>query len=71
MTVVQGFGGMRIKDGMLSFNAVLPEKWNSYSFQIRHKDNVLKVEVSKSGTHIDRLEGAETQVIVNGKIIKV
>ena len=71
MTIVQGFGGMRIKDGMLSFKAVLPEKWNSYSFQIRHKDNVLKINVSKSGTQIERLEGSECQVIVDGKVIKV
>lgn len=71
MTIVQGFGGMRIKDGMLSFKAVLPEKWNSYSFQIRHKDNVLKINVSKSGTKIERLEGSECQVIVDGKVIKV
>nr|MCR5453849.1 hypothetical protein [Bacteroidales bacterium] len=71
MTIVQGFGGMRIKDGLLSFNAIIPEKWNAYSFKIRHKDNILKIEVTKNGTHIARLEGPETKVIVNGNVVIV
>ncbi len=68
MTIVQGFGGMRVKDSMLSFNATLPQKWQSYSFKIRHKDNVLKITVNKSGTKIERLSGNPTKVLVDDVI---
>ena len=68
MTIVQGFGGMRVKDSTLSFNAILPQKWQSYSFKIRHKDNVLKITVNKSRTKIERLSGNPTKVLVDDVI---
>ncbi len=71
MTIVQGFGGMRIKDGLLSFNATLPEKWQSYSFKIRHRDNVLQITVSKAGTKIERLEGPQTKVYIDGALTEI
>jgi maltose phosphorylase len=34
MSVVEGFGGMRVKDGVLSFNPLLPAEWMALSFKI-------------------------------------
>jgi maltose phosphorylase len=47
MSVVKGFGGMRVKDGMLHFNPFIPEQWTSYSFRLEFRGRVIKVRVSR------------------------
>lgn len=49
MSIVQGFGGMRMKNGELSFNAILPKQWKSYSFNVLFKGKVINVQVDKNG----------------------
>ncbi len=49
MSVVKGFGGMRVKNGMLYFNPFLPDTWTSYSFRIEFRGRVIKVKVSRDG----------------------
>lgn len=53
MAVVQGFGGMRVHDGILSFNPFIPEQWTSYSFKVRFRENLLRVNVNQDGVTID------------------
>jgi len=67
MAVVQGFGGMRVKDGKLSFNPFLPAKWKSFSFHIGFRGNLLNIKVGKEGVHITNLSGKEIKVSVYGK----
>lgn len=47
MSIVQGFGGMRIKNGGLSFCPFIPEKWDSFSFKINYREHLLKIEINK------------------------
>lgn len=47
MSIVKGFGGMRIREGELSFQPFIPDQWESYSFRIEFRKRVLKVEVFK------------------------
>ncbi len=47
MTIVEGFGGMRVKNGMLSFYPQIPEKWVSYSFNVRFRGNLLNILVNE------------------------
>ncbi|UBM59242.1 glycoside hydrolase family 65 protein [Marinilongibacter aquaticus] len=56
MAVVKGFGGMRIQDGSLSFDPVLPESWKSYSFRVGFRGLVKEVKVSKEGVEIKDLK---------------
>jgi maltose phosphorylase len=50
LSVVKGFGGMRIKDGTLHINPFLPAQWNSYSFRLEFRGRVIRVMVSQEGT---------------------
>ncbi|MCL4132449.1 UNVERIFIED_CONTAM: hypothetical protein GTU68_036671 [Idotea baltica] len=52
MAVVKGFGGMRVKDGELSFNPVLPKSWESYSFRVGFKEELKEVTVNKEGFEV-------------------
>ena len=67
MAVVEGFGGMRVKDGKLSFQPFLPGKWKSFSFHIGFRGAVLNVKVSKSGVQIKNLSGNATTVLIHDK----
>jgi len=52
MSIVQGFGGMRVKNGELSFQAMLPKQWKSYSFNVLFRDKIVNVLVDSKGTTI-------------------
>lgn len=66
MSVVEGFGGMRVRDGKLSFNPFLPEKWASFSFNVGFRGTLLNIKVSKTGTEIKKLSGNDLTVLVHG-----
>jgi maltose phosphorylase len=55
MAVVKGFGGMRVKNGEVSFNPVLPDGWESYSFRVSFKGLLKEVSVNKSGFEVKDL----------------
>ncbi|WP_428330536.1 glycoside hydrolase family 65 protein [Mucilaginibacter sp.] len=67
MAVVEGFGGMRVRDGKLSFKPFLPGKWSSFSFHINFRGSVFNIKVSKGGVQIKNLSGIETTVLVYDK----
>jgi len=67
MSVIEGFGGMRVRDGKLSFRPFLPAKWRSFSFHIGFRGNLLNIKVSTDGVHIKNLSGKETTVLVYDK----
>ncbi|MDO6515701.1 glycoside hydrolase family 65 protein [Zobellia uliginosa] len=50
MSIVEGFGGMRILDDKLSFEPKIPEQWEAYSFKINFRNRILKVTVKKNST---------------------
>jgi len=67
MAVIEGFGGMRVRDGKLSFQPFLPGKWQSFSFHIGFRGSLLNIKVSKDGVQIKNLSGSETTVLIYDK----
>jgi len=55
LSIVQGFGGLRIKNQTLYINPHCPSQWNGYGFQILLQNEPIKIEVSKSGATITNL----------------
>jgi maltose phosphorylase len=67
MSIVEGFGGMRIKNDSLHFEPKIPKEWNGYSFKINFRNQILKIAVTKNETNFT-LEGENSiSVFVNGK----
>lgn len=58
MSIVEGFGGMRVKNDTLHFEPRLPEQWKGFSFKINFRNQILKVIVNKGETTFE-LEGTE------------
>ncbi len=71
MSVVKGFGGMKVKDGKLHFNPWTPDKWKSYSFRLEFRGSVIKVIVSKSKTEVLLESGEALEIMLNGEVVVV
>jgi maltose phosphorylase len=71
LAIVQGFGGMRVIDGKLHFSPHIPDKWISFAFNIRFRENQLNIRVEKNSTIIQNLKGADIEVFVNNKLVEI
>ena len=67
MSIVEGFGGMRIKNDMLSFNPQIPKEWKSYSFKVNFRHQILKINVSKNESFFELDGDKELKILVNDK----
>ncbi|WP_309607984.1 glycoside hydrolase family 65 protein [Flavobacterium sp.] len=71
MSIVEGFGGMRVKNDVLHFSPKIPKEWNGYSFKINFRNQILKVSVNKNETQFSLEGNAEIIVFVNDRKIVV
>ncbi len=70
MSVVLGFGGMRMREEMISFNPNLPKKWKSLSFYINYRGRKLKVSISEKKVNVGLIEGEPLKVEINGNPVQ-
>jgi maltose phosphorylase len=66
MSVVYGFGGMSIKEGLLCFDPALPENWEALSFKILYRGQILQVSINKGKVSIENLEGEGVDLYLLG-----
>jgi maltose phosphorylase len=71
LSVLKGFGGMRIKDATLYFSPFLPEQWKSYSFRLEFRGRVIKVKVTKDRTETMLESGEPLEIFVKDETIKL
>jgi maltose phosphorylase len=69
MSVVKGFGGMRIKDGKLFFSPFLPDQWKSYSFRLEFRGRVIKIKVSIDGVETKLESGDPIEIMVKDEAV--
>ena len=71
MSIVYGFGGLRIKNNKISFKPFLPDKWEGFSFKIKYRQWLLKITVEKNKTRINNLSNSDIEIILNDELIKI
>ena len=71
MSIVEGFGGMRVKNDALHFEPRIPAQWEGYSFKINFRNQILKVSVHPGETNFTLEGDKELTVFVNGKEVRV
>jgi len=71
LSIVKGFGGMRVKDDMLQLNPQIPEKWNAFAFNIVFRENQLSVKIEKKQIHIHNIKGSGIDLLVNNKRVHI
>lgn len=67
MSVVYGFGGIRIKDGELSISPVIPKKWESYAFHLYYRNTTLRITVTKDKCTVEAISGDENEFTCRGE----
>ena len=71
MSIVEGFGGMRVKENALHFAPKIPKQWEGYSFKINFRNQILKVAVHQNETKFSIDGDKELTVYVNGNAVLV
>ncbi|WP_299060419.1 glycoside hydrolase family 65 protein [uncultured Polaribacter sp.] len=71
MSIVEGFGGMRVVNNTLSFTPKIPKGWDSYSFKINFRKQVLTISVTQKGTQFTIDGTTELTILVNGAEVVV
>ena len=69
MSIVEGFGGMRIKDDKLHFSPKIPKEWNGYSFKINFRNQILKVAINHEETTFSVDGDSDLAIVVNGQTV--
>ena len=67
MSIVEGFAGMRVKEGQLSFQPNLPEAWEGLRFKINFRDTIYALHLGQGSFSCTVAKEGESSVIVNGK----
>jgi trehalose/maltose hydrolase-like predicted phosphorylase len=63
MCVVNGFGGMRTHDDVLSLNPYLPQGWEGYQFKVDYKGCTLSVQVDKTHVIYELVKGNQLEIV--------
>lgn len=71
MSIVKGFGGMRVKNNQLVFNPVLPKNWSGYRFKINFRENLLEIQVNHLGVNIKNLKGPSIELVLHNQPVKI
>lgn len=66
LSIVEGFGGMRIRNDELHFNPFIPPQWNKYSFIVKFRGMLIKVEVTKETTIVYNQHNQKIKLFVHG-----
>ncbi|WP_291284829.1 glycoside hydrolase family 65 protein [Flavobacterium sp.] len=66
MSIVEGFGGMRVKNDQLHFAPKIPKEWKAYSFKINFRNQILKVAVNHNETTFTVDGDQDLTIVVNG-----
>ncbi|MCK4853276.1 MAG: glycoside hydrolase family 65 protein, partial [Bacteroidales bacterium] len=66
LAIVEGFGGMRVRNSKIDFSPMLPAQWRSYSFHVRFRGNLMNIKISRESIEIINLSGKNLIVSVYG-----
>ncbi|MEO6176475.1 MAG: glycoside hydrolase family 65 protein [Flavobacterium circumlabens] len=69
MSIVEGFGGMRVTNDQLYFSPKIPKEWKGYSFKINFRNQILKVAVNHNETTFTVDGDQDLTIVVNGKSV--
>jgi maltose phosphorylase len=67
MSVVEGFGGKRVYNEMLSLSPLIPENWEEYSFRIFYRKHDLLITVNKENVQLEMYGNNELTVKIYQK----
>ncbi|MCL3779875.1 glycoside hydrolase family 65 protein [Prolixibacteraceae bacterium JC049] len=67
MSVVYGFGGLRVKEGKLHLKPFIPSQWSAYSFKMVFRGAQLKINVTQEGVTIENHSDKQIEIVLDGE----
>ncbi|WP_026881635.1 glycoside hydrolase family 65 protein [Clostridium akagii] len=67
MSIVEGFGGLKVKDDILTLDPSIPKEWQLFSFKIRYRGFLIKVKVTENSIEITNDSSEKLHIIVKKK----
>ncbi|MGC6479383.1 MAG: family 65 glycosyl hydrolase domain-containing protein [Flavobacteriaceae bacterium] len=52
MSVVEGFGGLRVRSNQLHLSPKLPQEWDGFGFKINFREGIVELKQTTGGTHL-------------------
>lgn len=71
LDIVQGFAGMRVRDGQLHYAPFLPKQWKGYQFTQVFRGRTIKVKVDQAGTKVSLVSGEPLTIDLAGKQVEL
>ncbi|MDD3224299.1 MAG: family 65 glycosyl hydrolase domain-containing protein [Clostridium sp.] len=71
MSIVKGFGGLKVKDNILTLKPFIPKCWDSFSFKILFRGFSIKVTVTKSNIIISNESSTALTLSVKNSLYTV
>lgn len=71
MTISKGFAGMRVNDNKLHFSPALPKAWKSLGFNLRFRENMLRIEILPGQMEIHNQSGPEISIDIQGNTLHI
>ena len=69
--VTKGFGGMRLKNGMLYFDPKCPAKWDGCAFRVRFRGRTIRVHMDRDGAAYSLLDGEPVTILTPAGELKL
>lgn len=64
MSIVRGFAGLSVRNGNLSLAPVVPPGWEGYTFRVRFRNRVLKLDINNHAVNVHRLSGDPVEIMI-------
>lgn len=66
-SIIEGFAGLRVIDGIIRFNPYIPYFWKGYSFKISFRGRILKMSLQKEQIIVEQQSGEPMQIFIFDK----
>ncbi len=71
MSIIKGFGGMRVKENHVYFSPMLPDNWKNYAFRVTFRGATLNVKATQTQATIENISKKAIEVFVYGEKFKI
>ena len=71
VSLVSGFGGMKVQPDGICFDPVLPAHLNGYGFSVEYKGRVIHVQVDGSGVQYSLVQGEPLMITDRGRQLRL
>ena len=68
LSVIEGFAGLRVNEKGLYFKPIVPEKWQSFCFNIMYKNQRVKFDIRKKSSVLINYGDQAINILTNSKV---